>query len=110
MTKELQLEQYRIDYQRRKEYRLYYNKRCGRKQYLKQKYGITLEQHKQMFMAQNGKCAICNKIFDNPKIVCVDHNHKTNQIRQLLCVKCNSGLGYFDENIEALLNAVEYLK
>lgn len=38
---------------------------------------------------QNGMCAICKT---RPPIV-VDHNHKTNMIRGLLCNRCNTVLG-----------------
>ena len=61
-----------------------------------------------MVEKQNHKCAICENSFLNFKI-CVDHNHKTNKVRQLLCSQCNFGLGHFRENPQFLLNAVDYL-
>lgn len=73
------------------------------------KYGITDDQLKQMFIAQEAKCAICGFRFTTSKELCVDHNHTTNQVRQLLCRPCNAGLGYFRENSTTLLKAAEYL-
>jgi hypothetical protein len=88
-----------------------------KKQYIKQyrlmkNYGITLDQHRQMFISQDGKCAICDIDFKSvgAKKVHVDHNHSTDQVRQLLCGNCNTMLGYANENTDTLLKAVDYLK
>ncbi len=43
-----------------------------------------------------------------PKL-CVDHDHKTNQIRGLLCVNCNAGLGQFKDKVQFLAKAIVYL-
>ena len=40
----------------------------------------------------------------------IDHDHRTGKIRQLLCHYCNCGLGSFEDNVERLNKAVEYLK
>ena len=58
---------------------------------------------------QNNKCWICRKEFENDKCAYVDHCHQTKKIRGLLCHSCNSGLGYFKDNIENLKQAIEYL-
>ena len=79
-----------------------------KKSQLKSKFGISLSQFNEMVEKQNHKCAICENSFLNFKI-CVDHNHKTNKVRQLLCSQCNFGLGHFRENPQFLLNAVDYL-
>ena len=93
------------DYQRRWQRDNPEKQRCRR---LKSEYGITVEQHRQMFIDQNGRCAICNKLFDNRKDICVDHNHTNHQVRQLLCKKCNILLGHIENNT-SLSNAIEYL-
>jgi len=40
----------------------------------------------------------------------MDHCHKTNKIRGLLCGKCNSAIGFFDDDTELLEKAIDYLK
>lgn len=40
----------------------------------------------------------------------IDHNHKTEKIRGLLCHRCNRGLACFRDNPERLRNAAVYLE
>ncbi len=44
------------------------------------------------------------------KGLCVDHDHKTGEIRGLLCDSCNNGLGRFKDNPEILASALSYLQ
>lgn len=76
---------------------------------LKKRYGITFEQYSEMFKKQEGRCAIC-KTHEKElnKILFVDHDHKTNKARELLCHKCNVALSYF-ENYDSK-PFLEYLK
>lgn len=81
----------------------------NRKSALKTKYGLTLEDVDAMYIAQDGCCEICRnatKLSD----LRVDHCHETGTIRGLLCHKCNVGLGHFNDNIEFLTRAIQYLK
>jgi hypothetical protein len=77
---------------------------------LQRRHGITLEQFNQMLISQDNRCAICNKLFKNEKDKCVDHNHLTGQIRQVLCFNCNIGIGKFGDSIDLVNNALVYLK
>jgi hypothetical protein len=77
--------------------------------FVKRTYGIGHERVKQMFVEQNGKCAVCENGFRNRKDMHIDHDHSTNQIRQLLCQNCNMGIGSFKENASILLRASEYI-
>lgn len=64
-----------------------------------------------MYCQQGSKCKICGIHQDELiKKLVVDHDHNTGIVRGLLCDKCNRGLGHFDDNINKLLNAIEYLK
>lgn len=59
---------------------------------LKSKYGLTMEQYDQLLAAQDNACAVCKNKFDK-LWPCIDHDHQTMQIRGILCVKCNTGIG-----------------
>lgn len=83
--------------------------------YLKSNFGITQERYDEMFKAQGGVCLICGKPetsmsnVGRPKALAVDHDHKTGEVRGLLCNKCNAGIGHFDDNESLLLKAIRYL-
>jgi hypothetical protein len=74
---------------------------------MKQKYGISREEYERRFIQQDGKCAICRT--PKAETLCVDHCHKTEKIRGLLCRQCNRAIGLFGEDVEKLLAAVRYL-
>ena len=73
------------------------------------RYGITLEQYNQLFKNQNGVCAICGNKEERYKHLMIDHNHKTNKVRGLVCTKCNLALGYMEDNIYKIQNMIKYL-
>lgn len=77
---------------------------------LKFRYGITLETYKQLLHKQGYKCAICGKSpKENGKSLGVDHCHKTNLIRGLLCITCNTVLGQLKDDPKLLKKALVYL-
>lgn len=89
--------------------------RLTREWKLLREYGMTMADYLAMGEAQGWRCAICNKdAKENPKgkhsPLCVDHCHKTGEVRGLLCNACNSGLGCFRDNVAALRTAAEYLE
>lgn len=60
---------------------------------------------------QVGRCNICEiELPSNTKHIHVDHCHKTNITRGLLCASCNKGLGFFKDSIINLEKAISYLK
>jgi hypothetical protein len=78
---------------------------------LKRLYGITLEEHTQMYEEQNGVCATCKKPGDGKwKKLCVDHDHETGKVRQLLCRRCNMILGQAYDDISLFEEYIKYLK
>ena len=85
-----------------------------RKYNLPAKYGISASRFAEMLLVQGGRCACCGIQFnmegkkaDRP---CVDHNHVTNEVRDLLCGRCNLAAGNVnDSSIRAEQLAV-YLK
>ena len=84
-----------------KEYKKRY-RQSGRAQYIWERhtYGISKEE-----IGYN-HCVICG-CTDN---LCIDHNHSTGEFRALLCRKCNTGIGMFDEDTNKLTNALKYLE
>ena len=67
---------------------------------LQRRYSISVENYDEMYNKQDGKCAICGKWCPNGSCngLCVDHDHKTNVIRGLLCKSCNLTLGRLENN------------
>jgi hypothetical protein len=74
---------------------------------LKQIYGITSDDYDAILARQNGACAICKTTIAT---LCVDHCHATGAVRGLLCRKCNTGLGCYDDNPRRILTAIAYLR
>lgn len=86
-----------------------------RKEYLKSKYGISLEQYEDMRVAQQYRCYVCDKHEDEipnpgPTALNVDHCHDTGVIRKLLCMSCNIALGKVNDDVEILQRCIEYIK
>lgn len=72
---------------------------------------ITPEQYLIKLAEQNSCCKICRrpeKVFK--KSFAPDHDHKTGIIRGLLCGPCNPALGYFQDDQDRILRAINYLK
>jgi len=42
--------------------------------------------------------------------LCIDHCHNSKEFRGWLCHDCNRGIGLLGDNLEGVLNAVNYLK
>lgn len=80
-----------------------------RNRHLRDSYGITQDDYDTMLHAQDGKCAICREPPPVGHNLHVDHDHGTNDVRQLLCTNCNTALGKFKDSRQLLLAAVDYL-
>jgi len=79
------------------------------------RYGLSLNDYTKINDSQNGVCAICNqpetiKRWGKLDKLSVDHDHKTEKIRGLLCNHCNRGLGCFKDDENILKKAIIYLK
>lgn len=73
------------------------------------KYGIGVADVDAMLAQQQGLCAIC-KVDVRGITFHVDHNHETGAVRSILCLKCNSLLGYAAEDPAILRSAIAYLE
>tara|TARA_R100000773_G_C4217110_1_gene115628 strand:+ start:642 stop:1286 length:645 start_codon:yes stop_codon:yes gene_type:complete len=65
----------------------------------------------------NGKCEQCGmtnkqhlKIYDSNLHVDHDHNKNQDVPRGVLCSRHNCGMGFYDDNIEEMEKAIEYIK
>jgi hypothetical protein len=73
-------------------------------------YGLSVDDYNVLMENQNNCCAICKKTCITGRALAIDHDHNTNNVRGLLCNKCNQGLGFFDDSIDLLQCAMLYLK
>jgi hypothetical protein len=91
--------------------KLYY-KNYHRKAHLRINYGLTYDDFLAMIEKQDGICPICKQAPSEHKWGRkwnVDHDHATGKVRGLLCRKCNLALGHFDDSIERMQAAIDYL-
>lgn len=81
-----------------------------RRAHLKANYGITLERYNEILVAQGHMCAICRSGLQAGRKTHVDHDHKTSEVRGILCGHCNVGIAMFREDRGRLAAAIEYLQ
>jgi hypothetical protein len=72
-------------------------------------YGLSVNDFDTLMESQNNCCAICKKTCITGRSLSIDHDHNTNKVRGLLCIKCNQGLGFFNDSIDLLQGAMIYL-
>lgn len=86
-----------------------------RKATIKKKFNMTEEQYNNLLIKQNYSCAICGRDFykyraETHRYFCIDHNHKTGEIRGLLCSPCNRSIGLLGDNAGILRTAANYIE
>ena len=74
---------------------------------VKRKYGLSIDQYNELHKTTK-LCEICGQPQESKKLS-IDHDHKTGKIRGLLCFRCNTALGKFDDDIDVLASAISYL-
>ena len=96
---------------RAERHRLYYAAR-QRVKALQKNWELTPGQYDAMLDAQGGVCAICSgeNTRKDHRHLAVDHDHKTNSRRGLLCDRCNLALGWFWDDPDVLGIARAYLE
>ena len=83
---------------------------------LKRNYGITLAEYDRMHTAQGGLCAVCHQpetmLRRNglPYRLSVDHNHRTGEVRALICRRCNQIVWAFAEHAGLFGDVARYLE
>lgn len=77
------------------------------------KHGISGAQIKSFIAQQDGKCAMCMRVkklvIDHDHACCSGHYSCGQCLRSLLCFKCNSGIGYLDDDPTLALIGAYYL-
>jgi hypothetical protein len=81
------------------------------RRYRLKKSNFTPEMFLERLIEQGNVCAICgiDKAGGRGDFH-ADHDHKTSKPRGVLCHKCNVGLGHFNDDIEIMQIAIEYIK
>lgn len=71
---------------------------------------ITHAEYEAMLVQQEYRCAICGvHASELDRALCVDHDHKTGQVRGLLCNNCNRSIGLLQDDPDVLRAALIYL-
>lgn len=83
-------------------------------QFRKRRYGISTEEMLILLEHQGGVCAACKgqaTNFGKPGGGWhIDHNHRTNGIRSVLCAPCNRALGHAKEDPARLRALADYIE
>ena len=77
-------------------------KRCAR-------HGITPEEFWSMYEEQDGTCPVCDKAIEAEDSA-IDHNHKTGEVRGILCKSCNRALGLLGDSPDTMFRGFTYLQ
>jgi hypothetical protein len=77
----------------------------------------ALTNYNNMVTEQGNTCALCKKpetAIDGQtgriRDLCVDHCHKTGNVRGLLCSNCNRGIGHLKDSADLCYSAGDYLR
>lgn len=71
-------------------------------------YGLPIDEQKRL---REAGCAICSTPESSlGRKLNADHDHKTGEFRGFLCTLCNSGLGFFRDDLERMRAAIRYLE
>lgn len=70
-------------------------------------YGITVEEFLVLQESAQDGCLLCRR---SEVRMTVDHCHESDQVRGYICAGCNLGLGYFQDDPEALRRAAAYIE
>jgi hypothetical protein len=76
---------------------------------------LLVEDYDRMYVEQEGLCYVCgqpekSKRGGKLKALGVDHNHKTGEVRRLLCTRCNAIVGLSGESSIILEKVINYLR
>jgi antirestriction protein ArdC len=114
--RELCLAKSKAYYQAHKDERIAYhksyhvtNRHLARNRNLNNAYGISQAAFLELLSKQGDACAICRTSDWGKRGPFVDHDHRTGQVRGVLCFRCNSALGYVNDNPNIIRAMGDYL-
>jgi len=87
-----------------------YCRDCNKNNQLKSRFGITIDEFNHMKATQDNRCPGCMRLLEPKLKPAVDHDHETGEIREVLCLNCNTILGSAHDNIRTLGNLIKYLR
>jgi len=115
--KEYRKKYHRINTEQRREYKKKYhpqwckhNPEKVRAGQLKYKYNLTPDDYEKMLEEQNRMCAICGETERVRSRLSIDHDHVTGKVRELVCSRCNTAMGFLDDSSIKTSKMADYLK
>ncbi len=69
---------------------------------IKRKHNMSIFDYARMVLKQHYRCAICDVDLRTIRSA-LDHDHKTEKVREILCIYCNMLLGKVEKNPEIIL-------
>lgn len=89
-----------------------------RRYWMKQYYGIEYSRYEELFVTQEGLCAVCGEPPGEGEFLAVDHDHSCcptgracgNCVRGLMHRKCNRAIGLLGDDPAVLERAAHYLR
>jgi hypothetical protein len=73
---------------------------------LMHRYNLTTERFEEMKLTQNSRCLSCGE----RKKLYIDHNHRTGEVRGLVCPACNLLIGFIERRGNRLGKVLHYLE
>lgn len=74
-------------------------------------YNLTPAQYQHLLEKQSFKCASCGVNFAtlSADAISIDHCHKTNKVRGILCRSCNLALGLMNDDLVKIRKLAKYI-
>lgn len=85
-------------------------RRKQRDTYYRRTFGISADDFDALLAEQGGGCAICCSVPDRAASLHLDHDHVSGELRGILCLSCNQGVGKFRDDPELLERAATYVR
>lgn len=75
-------------------------------------YGLEPDLYRDILKRQQGVCAVCRQPERTVRnrLMAVDHDHVTGQIRGLLCSQCNRAIGMLGDDPDRITAAARYVR